>query len=229
MGLVITSATDNGNGTASVTITSSGLSNTCYISPDDGNPPVWTQFGLVSISGAGTFGPVAVAPGDYLVYVHMTANSLPPFTDIDSDPVQLNMGLTSPAPGALVEVETDDAAVWDVEIDDSSCSCERPPSMAYNFHELGQLVRVSATFREIASGDEVDPDVVLLAIENSEGAVVEHTYLDGAFVVRDGTGAYHADVDASSAGTWFYRWRSTGDGQAARETRFKVRVAQAVA
>ncbi len=98
MSLAVTAITDNGNGTASVTITSSGLSNTCYVSPDNDVQPVWTQFGN-SISGAGTFGPVTKSPGDYFVYVYLAANSISPFTDIISAPMRLTVTDTAAISG----------------------------------------------------------------------------------------------------------------------------------
>jgi len=49
-----------------------------------------------------------------------------------------------------------------------------------------------------------------------------YTYLTDSVVVKDSTGHYHIDVDASVAGTWTYRWFSTGTGQAADDQTFIV-------
>lgn len=100
--------------------------------------------------------------------------------------------------------------------------------MAYNTHDLGDLVRVSAPFTLVSSGAAVDPDVVKLTIKTPSGTVTTYIYGTDAEIVKDSTGNYHADISAGEAGTWHYRWWSTGNGQAAQEKRFEVRTAEAV-
>jgi hypothetical protein len=41
-------------------------------------------------------------------------------------------------------------------------------------------------------------------------------------LLRTQTGNYHVDVNADESGTWFYRFESTGTGQAADEGTFEV-------
>jgi hypothetical protein len=100
--------------------------------------------------------------------------------------------------------------------------------MQTHVHDLGDLVRVSGTFSDADSGDAIDPDVVKVSIKSPDDTVTTYVYGVDTEVVKDATGEYHADIDANDAGVWFYRWWSTGDGQAAEESRFVVRDAAAV-
>jgi len=86
---------------------------------------------------------------------------------------------------------------------------------------LGALVRLAGSFSD--PNDEtiaIDPTTVAVRVKTPGG--VETAYSYPASVVRDAAGAYHFDVDANAAGTWCYRWESTGTGQAAAEAQFKV-------
>jgi hypothetical protein len=110
--------------------------------------------------------------------------------------------------------------------------------MSNKIHHLGDLVRVhtnpdypksrASPFVDAITGELKDPAAVKLTIKDPTGTVTTYTYLSGAMIVKDGVGKYHADVDANLAGTWYYRWWSTGDGQAGDERSFEVRAAQAV-
>jgi hypothetical protein len=100
--------------------------------------------------------------------------------------------------------------------------------MPYNIHDLGDVIRVSAAFINGGTDDPIDPDVVKLSIRTPAGVVTTHTYGIGGTIVKEAVGQYFAHIDANQAGFWFYRWWSTGLGQAARENEFKVRGAQAV-
>lgn len=100
--------------------------------------------------------------------------------------------------------------------------------MPYNLHDLGDVIRVSATFIDGDTADAIDPEVVKLSIRTPAGAVTTYTYGVGGTVVKEMVGQYFANVDANQAGFWFYRWWSTGFGQAAKENEFKVRIAQAL-
>lgn len=98
-----------------------------------------------------------------------------------------------------------------------------------NTHDLGDIVKVSATFTNPDNDDALlDPSVVKLSVKNPSGTVTTYTYLDGVVIVRDSVGLYHALIDADEAGTWYYRWWSTGTGQAAQEKQFNVNEAEAI-
>lgn len=98
-----------------------------------------------------------------------------------------------------------------------------------NTYDLGDLVRVSAPFTRVSNGAAVDPTAVKLSVRNPAGTVTTYTYGSGdGVIVRDSTGNYHADLDTPTAGDWYYRWWSTGTGQAAEENVYNVRPAKAV-
>ena len=99
--------------------------------------------------------------------------------------------------------------------------------MAATVYDQGALVRVTAAFTNSADA-AIDPDVVNLSFKNPAGTVVTYVYVTDAELVKDSTGNYHVDIDAATAGTWYYRWWSTGAGQAARERAFDIRAANAI-
>jgi len=100
--------------------------------------------------------------------------------------------------------------------------------MPYNIHDLGDVVRVSATFTDADTDALIDPDVVKLSIRTPAGIVTTYTYGVGGSVVKQAVGQYYSVINSNQAGFWFYRWWSAGYGQTAREKEFKVRTAHAV-
>ncbi len=99
---------------------------------------------------------------------------------------------------------------------------------AYNQHDLGDLVKVSAVFKNAETQVALDPEVVKLSVRPPSGTVTTYTYLDDATITKSSTGNYAANIDANEAGRWSYRWWSTGNGQAAEESFFEVLAAQSV-
>lgn len=96
-----------------------------------------------------------------------------------------------------------------------------------NKHDLGDLVKVSATFTDPADDDAVfDPEEVNLSFRDPSENVTTWTYPTN--IEKESTGVYYALIDADEAGAWYYRWWSTGDGQAAQEKTFTIRTALAV-
>ena len=93
--------------------------------------------------------------------------------------------------------------------------------MPINFYDLGDLVRVTGTFTR-ASGAVMDPAVVKCQVKTPAGVKTSYTYGVDAAMVRDSVGVYHLDVSITASGHWWYRWYSTGAGQAAAETEFRV-------
>jgi hypothetical protein len=102
--------------------------------------------------------------------------------------------------------------------------------MAYpNKHDLGDLVKVVGTFTGPDDDDApVDPDMVKLSFRDPSDNVTTWIYGSDDEIVKDSTGVYYALIDADEAGDWYYRWWSTGAGQAAEEKQFTVRTALAV-
>lgn len=95
-------------------------------------------------------------------------------------------------------------------------------------HDLGDLIRVIATFREADTRALIDPDAVFLSVLSPAGVLTTYEYGVGVDIVNDSVGIYHSDISADEAGRYYYRWWSTGDGQAATEKYFDVLEAEAV-
>ena len=96
-------------------------------------------------------------------------------------------------------------------------------------HNLGDLVRLVGVFKATATGEVQDPTVVNVSIRRPSGQVNTYTYLTDAAVIRDSAGRYHYDLTAEVPGAFFYRWWSTGTGQAGIERRVDITAAKAVA
>lgn len=94
--------------------------------------------------------------------------------------------------------------------------------MSKNSYYKGQKVRIKVTFTDTTSGNLADPDVVRCLYVNPAGTLVTLVYLTDGALVRDSTGAYHVDISATLHGDWFYRFESTGNGQAATEASFYI-------
>ena len=86
-----------------------------------------------------------------------------------------------------------------------------------NTYMSGSLVRTTAAFTNTA-GAAADPTTIVLKYKTGAGATTTVTY-PSAPIVRDGTGAYHADLDTTGwAGPdplqWLTEWIGTGTVQA---------------
>lgn len=90
-----------------------------------------------------------------------------------------------------------------------------------NSYDVGDLVRVSSTFTD-ATGTVADPAAVTASYRAPGGTETDLIYGVDAELVRDSAGVYHMDISAGEAGTWVYRFASTGSGQAAAEGSFFV-------
>lgn len=89
-----------------------------------------------------------------------------------------------------------------------------------NHYSVGNLVRVSAVFKD-AAGTAIDPTTVGFKVRRPDtGAVTTYVYGTDAQLVKDSVGNYHVDVSADATGEWPYRFYSTGTGQAAQESSF---------
>ena len=88
-------------------------------------------------------------------------------------------------------------------------------------YDVGALVRISGAFTD-SDGVAQDPAAVFCAFETPAGVETTYQYSVDVEVVKDSVGNYHLDVDADTTGVWYYRWYSTGAGQAADETHFSV-------
>lgn len=87
-------------------------------------------------------------------------------------------------------------------------------------YDVGDLARITGTWTD-ASG-KIDPDVVRFECHSPSGVAVVYEYGVDTELVRDSLGVYHADVSIVESGWWYYRFWSTGSGQAAQEGGIKV-------
>lgn len=71
---------------------------------------------------------------------------------------------------------------------------------------VGAVARLSVVIADI-NGAAGDPGALRLKIKSPAGVVTTYSYA-AAQITRDGTGAYHADVTLTAAGTWAYRWET---------------------
>jgi hypothetical protein len=93
-------------------------------------------------------------------------------------------------------------------------------------YDVGSLVRVSATYVDINNA-AIDPTAVILTYKNPLGTKTVLTYPSG--IIKDAVGKYHFDIDTSTFnGVWYYRWSSTGTGQAAADQSFTVTASPAL-
>lgn len=90
-----------------------------------------------------------------------------------------------------------------------------------NKYTLGDEVRITGTFKDGAGAVQDPTDVYCKYSDPSGNVITLHYGVDGE-LLKDSVGVYHVDVDADEAGTWEYRFYSTGAGQAAGESLFKV-------
>lgn len=100
-------------------------------------------------------------------------------------------------------------------------SCET----TVNTYDVGDEVRITTAddpFTNI-EGVKIDPDAVFVKVKDPNGDVTTYEYGVDAEVIRISAGVYHMSVNASLAGDWWYRFYSTGAGQAAAERKFTVR------
>lgn len=84
-----------------------------------------------------------------------------------------------------------------------------------NTYDVGDLVRVSAEFRD-DSDALADPTAVELKFRTPAG-VVTTWQVEAGEIVKDATGKYHADINITANGRWAYKFIGTGAVQAVEE------------
>ena len=91
-------------------------------------------------------------------------------------------------------------------------------------YTIGQLVHCSAEFQAYINSvlTYVDPDVVMFKYKRPGLDPVTYVYGIDAELVKTDVGKYYVDLDAQHAGTWYYKFWSTGDYQAAQQAEFTV-------
>lgn len=92
---------------------------------------------------------------------------------------------------------------------------------------VGEVARLGLTVADIA-GAAADPGALLLKVKAPGGGVTSYLYGVAAEVVRDGTGAYHADLPLATAGQWAYRWELTAPNAGAAEGSINVQKSRVI-
>lgn len=78
--------------------------------------------------------------------------------------------------------------------------------MSDGLYFVGSVVRLSVDLADI-DGAPVDPGGLSLKVRTPVGALLVRDYQAGE-ILRDGVGAFHADMTCDSAGAWAWRWES---------------------
>lgn len=91
-----------------------------------------------------------------------------------------------------------------------------------NVYDVGDLIKVSGVFTD-EDDEDIDPTTVTFKFTDPSGNTTTYLYGTDDELVWDSKGHYHVNVSIDESGTWYYRWASTGTGQAAEEGSFVVR------
>jgi hypothetical protein len=81
--------------------------------------------------------------------------------------------------------------------------------VALPHHDIGDLVPVSATFKN-AAGAATDPTTITFKLQKPDATLTTYVYPTDAQLVKDSVGVYHVDVPLAAAGVWYYRFEGTG-------------------
>jgi hypothetical protein len=87
--------------------------------------------------------------------------------------------------------------------------------------DKGDKVRCTGSFTD-KDGVAVDPTTVNFKFKKPGATPTVYVFGTDSQVVKDSVGNYHVDLNADQSGTWFYRFESTGNEQAAGEAEFIV-------
>lgn len=92
---------------------------------------------------------------------------------------------------------------------------------------VGEVAHISLGVADIG-GAPADPGALTLKIKAPGSAVTTLTYGVDAAIVRDGVGAFHADIGLSAAGQWAYRWELSAPNTGAAEGLFTVQKSRVI-
>lgn len=81
-------------------------------------------------------------------------------------------------------------------------------------YDVGDLVRVVASFAGTDGVTPASPSAVQVQVMSPLGSVATHLFGAGS-IVQVGSAAYAHDFTITHPGSWFYRWVGTGNVQAA--------------
>ena len=91
-------------------------------------------------------------------------------------------------------------------------------------HDVGDKVRSTCTFTDVASSTPVDPTTVKVTVTDPNDTATTYIYGTDPEIVKDSAGTYHTDIYLTVAGIWTVRWFSEGSAEAA-EVHYLVAIA----
>lgn len=92
-----------------------------------------------------------------------------------------------------------------------------------NTYDIGDLVRIRATFVSTDLVTPADPSTIIFRTLNPLTGVACFSFVAaGASITRAGVGAYYKDITPNAQGQWAYNALATGGVQAAAESSFNV-------
>ena len=71
----------------------------------------------------------------------------------------------------------------------------------------GSVIRVKGEFYDAATRNPSDAPGLMLTVLRPDGSEYE-----GAEIVHDSVGKYHADISVNQSGKWSYRWQAAQAG-----------------
>lgn len=77
-------------------------------------------------------------------------------------------------------------------------------------HYVNAPINLQVKFTD-DSGNDTDPDTVLIKVLDPFGVSTTYTYGDDDEVTKQSVGDYTAAITPDSAGRWRWRWETTGD------------------
>lgn len=86
---------------------------------------------------------------------------------------------------------------------------------------VGQVARIDADIRG-ETGLPADPGSLVLKTRLDTGVIMSYVYGQAPEVVRDATGAFHAELPLMLAGQLFYRWETDAPNKGAAEGRIVI-------
>lgn len=90
-----------------------------------------------------------------------------------------------------------------------------------NTYDIGDIPRLSLALA--VAGVAQDPTTLRARVLDPDGTETIYVYGEDAELVRAGVGSYYLEVRAAMAGTYHYRFESTGTAEGTEEHAFFVR------
>jgi hypothetical protein len=93
-------------------------------------------------------------------------------------------------------------------------------------YDIGDVVRVSSTFTDNATGVAVDPGQVRVKVRDPQNKIKTYTYLTHPEVVRVSAGIYRIEFKLTKSGGWYVRFEGNNTNVSAEEALIEVRPSQ---